>query len=259
TPLITVDHCARVTSGPEAPLTSSSQPSSSTFATRFMASLQNQPHLPEVTTISMPSGSFSNVVWSKVGFTALPVWAGANLCRAISEPSGNPPELAMISNFQCPACFGGCLIATPQASMDQPSIRMCAWRRGFFPLLNELFALSSSLAKRELQVPTRHAWIKPFKKGEAIVAELDEAGTLARVSVLSAEEVASLRNIAPDNQKSFPGFNLNCPVLALSDTALWNRPEALWEDALAATLESPLAYQSKDLRRLNRLLYDFPL
>ncbi len=132
-------------------------------------------------------------------------------------------------------------------------------RRGFFRLLNELFALSSSLAKRELQVPTRHAWIKPFKKGEAIVAELDEAGTLARVSVLSAEEVASLRNIAPDNQKSFPGFNLNCPVLALSDTTLWNQPEALWKDALAATLESPLAYQSKDLRRLSRLLGDFPL
>lgn len=132
-------------------------------------------------------------------------------------------------------------------------------QRGFFPLLNELFALSSSLAKRELQVPTRHAWIKPFKKGEAVVAELDEAGTLARVSVLSAEEVASLRNIAPDNQKSFPGFNLNCPVLALSDTALWSQPEALWKYAVAATLESPLAYQSRDLRRLSRLLGDFPL
>lgn len=125
-------------------------------------------------------------------------------------------------------------------------------------MLNELFALSSSLAKRELQVPTRHAWIKPFKKGEAIVAELDEVG-LARISVLSAEEVASLRNIAPDNQKSFPGFNLNCPVLALSDTALWNQPVALWKDALAVTLESPLAYQSRDLRRLSRLLGDFPL
>ncbi len=126
-------------------------------------------------------------------------------------------------------------------------------------MLNELFALSRSLANRKLEAPEGHAWIKPFKKGEAIVAELDEAGTLARISVLSAEEVADLRNIAPDNQKSFPGFNLNCPVLALSDAELWNQPEALWETALAVTLESPLAYQPKDLRRLSRLLTNFPL
>ncbi len=103
-----------------------------------------------------------------------------------------------------------------------------------------------------------HAWIQPFKRGEAIVAELDEVGALARISALTAEEVASLRKIAPDNQSSFPGFNLICPVLALSDTTSWNQPEALWEAALAATLQSPLAWKLKDLRRLGRLLSDSP-
>jgi hypothetical protein len=132
-------------------------------------------------------------------------------------------------------------------------------RKEFFLLLNELFALSRSLVNRELKAPKGHAWIKAFKKGEAIVAELDAAGALARTSSLSAEEVARLRNIAPDNQKSFPGFNLNYPVLELPDPALWSQPEALWDAALAATLDSPLAYQPKDLSRLSRLLGDFPL
>ncbi len=92
-----------------------------------------------------------------------------------------------------------------------------------------------------------------------MVAELNESGDIARVSFLSAEEVAGLRNIAPDNQKSFPGFNLNCPVLTLPDVGLWNKPEELWKAAVAVTADSPLAYGQKDLRRLGRLLGDFPL
>jgi hypothetical protein len=126
-------------------------------------------------------------------------------------------------------------------------------------LLNELVALSNSLASRGIQTQAWHTWIQPFKKGEAIVAELDEVGALARISALTTEEVAGLRNIAPDFHNSFPILTLNCPVLALSDTALWNQPEALWEVALEATLDSPLAYELKDLRRLGRLLGDFPL
>jgi len=126
-------------------------------------------------------------------------------------------------------------------------------------MLNELAALSKSLVSRGIQTQAWHTWIQPFKKGDAIVAELDEVGALARISALTTEEVAGLRKIAPDNQKSFPGFNLVCPVLALSDATLWNQPEALWEAALAATLESPLAWKLKDLHHLDRLLGDFPL
>jgi len=126
-------------------------------------------------------------------------------------------------------------------------------------LLNELTALSHSLSVSGIQTQTWHSWIQPFKKGEAIVAELDESGDLARVSLLSADEVAGLRNIAPDFHNSFPGLNLNCPVLRLPDAGLWNQPEELWKATLAVTLESPLAYAPKDFRRLGRLLGDFPL
>jgi hypothetical protein len=136
---------------------------------------------------------------------------------------------------------------------------MFALRREFFPLLNELAALSKSLASHEIKTQAWHAWIQPLKKGDAIVAELDEAGALARISSLTTQEVAALRNIAPDFHNSFPGLNLNCPVLVLSDPTLWNAPAALWEAALAITLESSLAYEMKDLRRLGRLLGDFPL
>ncbi len=126
-------------------------------------------------------------------------------------------------------------------------------------MLNELYAMSSSLDARGIQTEAWHPWIKTFKKAEAVVAELDESGSLARVSMLSAEEVAALRNIAPDFHNSFPGLNLNCPVLAVADVTLWNKPDTLWAAALAVTPASLLAYEPGDIRRLNRLLGDFPL
>jgi hypothetical protein len=126
-------------------------------------------------------------------------------------------------------------------------------------LLNELMVLSRSLAARGIGPQAWHPWIKTFRKGPAIVAELDERGELARISDLSAEEVARLRNIAPDNQKSFPGFNLNCPLLAVPGGVPWNDTKALRDMALAATANSPLAYKKKkDIGRLARLLCDFP-
>jgi hypothetical protein len=126
-------------------------------------------------------------------------------------------------------------------------------------LLNELAELSRSLEERGIQTQAWHPWIKVFKKAEAIVAELDETGSLSRVSMLSIGEVSLLRNIAPDFHNSFPGLNLNCPVLAVPDASFWNQPEALWNAALTVTLASPLAYESGDIRRLSRLLHDFPV
>ena len=126
-------------------------------------------------------------------------------------------------------------------------------------MLNELAALSQSLATRGIQTQAWHPWIQTYKKGEAIIAELNESGDLARVSLLSADQVAGLRNIAPDFHNSFPGLNLNCPVLMIPDAGLWNQPDELWRAAVAVTPESPLAYAPNDLRRLARLLGDFPL
>lgn len=105
-------------------------------------------------------------------------------------------------------------------------------------MLNELSALSGSLAAHGIQTQAWHPWIQPFKKGEAIVAELNDSGDLARVSMLSADEVARLRNIAPDFHNSFPGLNLNCPLLTVPDAGLVNQPEELWNSAIAATLEN---------------------
>ena len=125
-------------------------------------------------------------------------------------------------------------------------------------MLNELETLNRSLSSRGIRPQAWHSWIKPFGKGSALVAEIGPAGDLVRVSLLSPEEVAFLQNIAPDNQNSFPGFNLNCPLLRLDDLSLWNQPEAQWQVSLAATQQSPLAYEPKDIRRLARLLRDFP-
>lgn len=126
-------------------------------------------------------------------------------------------------------------------------------------MLNELAVLSRSLAERGIKPQPQHRWIKKFKKGPAIIAELDERGGLVRVSHLSAEEVVRLSNIAPDNQKSFPGFNFNCPLLTVPDGTAWNDTKAIREVALGATTNSPLASKGKDFERLKRLLHDFPL
>ncbi len=78
-------------------------------------------------------------------------------------------------------------------------------------MLNELQVLRRSLSERGIQTQAWHRWSKTFKKGDAVAAELDTIGHLARISLLSTEEVAGLRNIVQDNFNSFPGFNLNCP------------------------------------------------
>lgn len=126
-------------------------------------------------------------------------------------------------------------------------------------MLNELSALTESLAARGIETQAWHPWIQPFKKAEAIVAELDESGDIGRVSLLSVDEVAKLRNIAPDFHNSFPGLNLNCPLFAAPDALLWNQSDELWKLAEASGSESLLAYVAKDFRRLARLIADFPL
>lgn len=131
-------------------------------------------------------------------------------------------------------------------------------REEFFPLLNELSVLQRSLSSRRIETPAWHPWIQPFKKGEALVAELDANGEIAQVSLLNPEEVASLRNIAPDFHNSFPGFNLNCPVFALDGAVAWNDPDQQWRAALEMKDNDLLAYEAKDLQRLRRLLWEFP-
>lgn len=125
-------------------------------------------------------------------------------------------------------------------------------------MLNELAELSRSLSSRGIHAPVWHPWIKSFKRGNALVAELDLFGALTRVALLSPDEVSQLQNIAKDNHNSFPGFNLNCPLLELKVSTDLKQPEFLWKEAQAITSQSKLKYEKKDLGRLANLLHSFP-
>lgn len=124
-------------------------------------------------------------------------------------------------------------------------------------MLNELSELHKSLQFHGIDIDSWHPWIKPLKKGESVLLRLDENAEVKELVVLSKEETGQLRNIAPDNQKSFPGFNLKCPIVQNSGEDL--SPQNLV--SLAKNLVDPIevAYEEKDLRRLKRILVDFPV
>jgi hypothetical protein len=126
-------------------------------------------------------------------------------------------------------------------------------------MLNELRVLSRSLVARGIQAPAWHPWIKPFKKGEALIASIDPKGEAAHASLLTPEEVRTLRNIAPDNHNSFPGFNLSCPLFTIGTNNPWNDLDLQTKAMLAIEVDPPpLAYEMKDIQRLKRLLWDLP-
>ncbi len=82
-------------------------------------------------------------------------------------------------------------------------------------MLNELSTLARSLEVRNIHTDSWHPDIKPFRKGAAIVVALDAESRIAYLTDMSKEQVAEIRNIAPDNQKSFPGFNFKSPIYKL--------------------------------------------
>jgi hypothetical protein len=122
-------------------------------------------------------------------------------------------------------------------------------------LLNELLELSRSLRAHGVEAESWHPWIKSFKKGDALVGRIDHRGALVHVSVIVAEEVARLRNVSPDNQKSFPGFNLDCPLLEA--TRLSNKASEVGLPS-EISLDWPLAYDAHQFQRLKLLLTIFP-
>lgn len=128
-------------------------------------------------------------------------------------------------------------------------------KREFSGMLNELLELSRSLRSHGVEAESWHPWIKPLKKGDALIARIDNRGAVTEVSVIGAQEVAALRNISPDNQNSFPGFNLRCPLLKPSGVPNQPREAVLPSEPPP---DCPLAYDAKQLQRLRRLLTDFP-
>jgi hypothetical protein len=123
-------------------------------------------------------------------------------------------------------------------------------------MLNELQELRHNLAERGIQTAAWHPWIKPLAKYTTFLIELNGIGQPMRVASMPREQAARLHNIQPDNQKSFPAFNLNAPIFELTNGVAAD--PANLPAILGALGGLPLAYKKKDLDRLQRLLGEFP-
>lgn len=86
-----------------------------------------------------------------------------------------------------------------------------------------------------------------------MIVELDSQGSPVHVTSLSLDQAVELRNIKPDNQKSFPAFNLSCPLL--QDVSLAIKELDFLEPLLVTTA---LACAKKDFDRIGLSLYKFP-
>lgn len=126
-------------------------------------------------------------------------------------------------------------------------------------MLNELQQLRNSLKSNGIQTTAWHPAIKPLAKYPTLKVLLNDRGIPVSVIELPREEAAKLRNIQPDNQNSFPAFNLNCPV--------FEEPEAmdLWSSIITPdkVRSLALAYEKRNgkvpaLDRLRRLLREYP-
>ena len=128
-------------------------------------------------------------------------------------------------------------------------------------MLNELEQLRRSLRKKGIQATACHPAIKPLAKYRTLVVRLNEQGIPASTRELPRDEAAKLRNIQPDNQNSFPAFNLNCPIYeALGTLDAWLPLTAVTSNTIRSLA---LAYEKKKgkipaLDRLRKLLREYP-
>ena len=127
-------------------------------------------------------------------------------------------------------------------------------------MLNELEQLRQSLQANGIRTTAWHPWIKPLAKYTTLLVSLNAHGEPATVAEMGRERATKLRNIQPDNQKSFPAFNLNCPLFEARAGLDLNSTIAVAPGALASC---PLAYEERNgriaaLERIRRLLREFP-
>ena len=120
-------------------------------------------------------------------------------------------------------------------------------------MLNELADLRRSLIEQGVQTAPWHPSLQPLRKGLAVTVGLDAEGLPTQVNSLPPAQAAELRNIQPDNQKRFPAFNLDCPLLRDDSSAVTGLD--LLEPMLAT---AALACKRKDIVRIGRSLYEFP-
>ncbi len=123
-------------------------------------------------------------------------------------------------------------------------------------MLNELEEVRRSLMSHGIETERWHRWIQPLRKGVLLLTELNDTGIPVRVIAMQKEQSVGLRNIQPDNQKSFPAFNLSSPIFRLAEVS---GSASVNLSALGATLDHlQFAYKPKDISRLQRLLVEFP-
>lgn len=110
-------------------------------------------------------------------------------------------------------------------------------------MLNELEQLRRSLSANGVQFTAWHPWIKPLAKYTTLLVLLDTQGEPAAVIELQRERAARLRNIQPDNQKSFPAFNLNCPIFEIPPGVDLSSTAAIVTPGMLASVR--LAYEER--------------
>jgi len=79
-------------------------------------------------------------------------------------------------------------------------------------MLNELWALHQSLASCGIAPEKLHPAMKDLRRGEGLIAGIDEQGHVASIEYADRERCATLWKYQPHNQRSFPAVNLHCPL-----------------------------------------------
>lgn len=83
-------------------------------------------------------------------------------------------------------------------------------------MLNELWEIGTALAGAGIPVSLRHPDVKEAGTRPALLVRLDAAGSVSRVSPLSADEAAQLWTIRDGQKNSFPYYQLKRPLLRVS-------------------------------------------
>src|SRR5579875_2995945 len=110
-------------------------------------------------------------------------------------------------------------------------------------MLNELEQLRRSLKENGIETKAWHPSIKPLAKYSTLLVRLNDEGVPTSVSLLSREQAGRLRNFQPDNQKSFPAFNLNSPMFRVPAGVDASCKDTLMSPEVVPSLE--LAYEQR--------------
>lgn len=117
-------------------------------------------------------------------------------------------------------------------------------------MLSELYAIAQSLESKGLLKEPPHPWIASFPDSEALIVEIDQSGTVTKATQISPEAKSALRNLR-DGKSSFPGFNLDTPLI-VADFDEWDQSQR------ESTLRVPQTSSAYGLKRIKDVVVGFP-